>query len=807
MEIAIERAGELLQSVTPGKALPGRSLRKPYMALGAVLAIIGVIGVFSPALMGTQLSRFLDPFGDHPPFSRLKITVEPGDAKVLYGTSLDIKATTEGEVAERVDLVLRMASHDSAEEVLPMFPEGNGQWRATVSNVIVPGTYAVRSGSARSKFYQIEVITVPKLEGVRVRVTAPKYANKAVYEGTVPDGGIAGLAGTKVEIFAKSNRPLSGGAMDLSLEGALTPMNVAMFPIAAGSSEVVGTFDIQKSGKLELAVIDVNGQKSTETFSTQITLLADERPFVRLLQPMVTSFATPSTPIPIEVLAEDDNGVSKVQIYRSLNDSRALPTDIDAPKPNPTQFPVQQQLPLEQYGLKPGDVLKIYARVEDNDPAGAKGAESTIATVRIISEEDYKKMVLSREGMEVLQSKYDQARRRMEAINEAIEKLQEELKKAPGEGEMTEEQRKAMEKLAELMDEHAKEMQKSAMDDLPFDLDQNLKKELEKLAEQLKKEAQEAKKASKTQGMGVKGALDKLSGMKERLAGEKKEFEDKATEPLEHLAKIYPLMEDQAKYIQLYQRQRDLEERLSSMKDKENVDDPKVKARMRDLEKEQADLKENLRNLVEDIQKHADELPDDPKLAELKQTAQDFAKGVQDSVAAEEMANAEMGLSEFSGSRGHSGAKNAADTLEKFLSKCESMGGEGMACLKFSPGLAAGMGNTVQQLLDAAGLSPGSGMSAGSGNGSSASRTSLSNVGIYGKLPTRSQQARSGGGKAERGMSSDGTGRDPNDGRNGAIDVSGQSRTVGEADVIVPVRYKRRVGEYFQRVNDEIGEK
>jgi hypothetical protein len=301
--------------------------------------------------------------------------------------------------------------------------------------------------------------------------------------------------------------------------------------------------------------------------------------------------------------------------------------------------------------------------------------------------------------------------------------------------------------------------------------------------------------------------MDKLSEMKERLGGDKKEFDEKATEPLEHLAKIYPLLEDQAKYIQLYQRQRDLEERLSSMKDKENVDDPKVKGRMRDLEKEQADLKENLRNLLEDIQKHAEELPNDPKLAELKQTATDFAKAVQDSVAAEEMANAEMGLSEFSGSRGHSGAKNAADTLEKFLGKCDSMGGEGMACLKFAPGLSAGLGNTVQQLLDAAGLNPGTGNSAGAGGGASASRTSLNNVGIYGKLPTRSQQARSGGGKADRGMSSDGRGQDNNDGRANAVDLSGKSRTVGEADVIVPVRYKRRVGEYFQRVNDELGEK
>jgi hypothetical protein len=74
-------------------------------------------------------------------------------------------------------------------------------------------------------------------------------------------------------------------------------------------------------------------------------------------------------------------------------------------------------------------------------------------------------------------------------------------------------------------------------------------------------------------------------------------------------------------------------------------------------------------------------------------------------------------------------------------------------------------------------------------------------------MPTRSHMARSGGGKADRGISTDGSGRDNGDGREGGLELSGKGRTVGEADVVVPVRYKRRVGEYFQRVADELGDK
>ena len=40
-------------------------------------------------------------------------------------------------------------------------------------------------------------------------------------------------------------------------------------------------------------------------------------------------------------------------------------------------------LPLSQYGLVPGDEIKLFGRVEDNDPAGPNGAESTVVVVRI----------------------------------------------------------------------------------------------------------------------------------------------------------------------------------------------------------------------------------------------------------------------------------------------------------------------------------------------------------------------------------------------------------------------------------------
>ena len=80
-------------------------------------------------------------------------------------------------------------------------------------------------------------------------------------------------------------------------------------------------------------------------------------------------------------------------------------------------------LPLSEYDLSPGDMLKFFARAEDNDPAGAKGSESQVVSVQIISQEDFEQMVRIRRGMQVLLSKYRAAHRRLETLPSKTEEL------------------------------------------------------------------------------------------------------------------------------------------------------------------------------------------------------------------------------------------------------------------------------------------------------------------------------------------------------------------------------------------------
>jgi len=795
-ELAIERAAGLALQVTPPRAFPMRPVTRAVVAgLGSSLAVALLVVLF-PAVARTQWLRFTDPWGDHPPYSPLTFTVEPGDASVVYGQGLDVRVTTQGAPVERLELVLESGGPPQS---LPMFLEPSGQWRGTIASVTETGHYYVQAMRARSARFRLNVITVPRITQVRFRITPPAYTNIAPYEGPLPSSGIVGLAGTRVDVTATSNRQLSGGKLALTTD--LGPSEVTLAPAAAGGMEVMGSFELMSAGQLRLRVTDTDGQTSTDEFAASLTLLADQRPFVRILEPRPVSFATPDVVLPVALSAEDDYGVARLQVYRSLNDSRPLPTDRPVPQPFAKIADDVYALPLSTYGLEPGDTIKIFARVEDNDPLGAKGAESQIVQIQIISRADFDELIRTQAGLEALQSKYQEAERRMEALAEQLEKLAKEMENQSSDGELTEAQREALQKLADQMANDAAELQKTAGVRLPYDVDRPLTERLQELADKLSQAGKE------TAGLGMPGgakpgdAQKKLAEMRDGLKKQRDAYKKDLGEPLDQLAAAIPLKEDEGRFLMLVEQQKQLAERLAALKGQDGTDDPSQRARLRDLEAEQSQVRAALRDLLADMRTHLTELPDEKQFANLRKTATKFAKELSESGAAEAMAAAETGLAELSGTRGYAGAKEAAEILEKFVGHCNSMGQCASNCLKFSPSVSECLGNSLSQLLAS------SGFDEGSGSGYSARANSMQNVGLYGALPTQQPGLR--GERSDRNAGASATQR-PGDGSPfdaAAVRAGSSLRAAGNQSASVPLRYRKRVADYFQRITDELGDR
>lgn len=821
--MAVERAAMLAEKIAVREAVPVRPLMAAICGLLGMAGVALAIVLTAGSLAAAEYWRFRDPHGDHPPYSRVAFQVEPGNASVVYGAGQEIKVTTAGPTVERLDLVaiptadagnLRNLKRDIAKaEIVSMFGEPGGVWRATLAEVTVPTTYFVRCDAGRSKRFQLAVVTLPKLENVRFRIAPPAYTHAAAYEGVLPPQGLAGLRGTEVTVRARSNRPLSGGSLKIITvaqpaggDTQETYVSHELLPNVSSGHEVVGSFKIQSTGRLEVRVRDVNDQESQDVLSTAIRILRDERPFVRIADPPALSLATPDVALPVSVLAEDDYGIAGVHLYRSLNDSRALPMAFEVPAPAPRRHNPATALAMPTYGLRPGDEIKLYARVEDNDPTHAKGAESEVALVRIISQEDFERLMLTRHAMEVLQARYERARQRMAEIADQIEALRKELDKLPPDAPLSQEMRDKLNELARKMKQHAEAIEASAESTLPFDIDKKMNAKLKDLAAKLGKSAAELEKFTQSDPIpSADEAKEGLDLLAKFCGGNQQQFEQETTRPLSELAKVYRLLQEQSRFVALYKRQKDLADRLESLKNKDDVDDPHVRSRMRDMEAEQYKLREELRNMLQDIEMRAANLPDEDRYTQLRETAEKFAAGLKASGAVDAMQEAESGLAAYSGTRGAQGSREAEQILASFLGKCNSMGQEGRACLTFAPQLSEDLGNTVDQLLASAGMQMGN-EGTGAGVGYSAQSTNLDNVGLFGHLPTMGGDGRDGQNMNAAHLGQGGFAGNYENGEPGHVEPLGTLQAVGAGQGFVPPQYRQRVGEYFEQITDDVGE-
>ena len=138
------------------------------------------------------------------------------------------------------------------------------------------------------------------------------------------------------------------------------------------------------------------------------------------------------------------------------------------------------------------------------------------------------------------------------------------------------------------------------------------------------------------------------------------------------------------------------------------------------------------------------------------------------------------------------------------------MGGCAGGCLKFSPGIGSSMGDSVAQMMaDMMGTGSGVG-GAGGGSGGlggySARRGPGANMGLYGGLPAAIGSAGAGFSENNNAAAVDGGSLASGAYQDDSPDSFGapaETAASGAADAAIPVRYRRRVGDYFRRLAEE----
>jgi hypothetical protein len=834
---AIRSAMGQLERFSPSQIAPWRQLCRPLIAIGGVGFFAILMTLFAPNYMWNQWRRIAYPHLDIPPYSDLMLYLEDKELSIQYGDDIKILASSSKKPRERLELVTQ--TNNGKEYVLPMLSRGSTQWQAMLTDVHDSMDYFVRSGSARSERGKLTVQWTPKITSSRIRITPPEYTRKAVYDGPIPENGIAGLIGTEIVLTLESNRELSVGEIQFRFSDN-TESTLEMLPERkpaskevvlkgvnenASSRSVSVAFTLNREASFEARVRGVDELLSVDSIQSKIRMIQDAKPAVRIVEPKPISFATPDIQLPVVIAAEDDFGLSSLRLYRSLNGSPAtadsIPTDGEA------RLDATVSLALPSYDLRPGDEIELFARAEDNDPSGFKGVESKKTTIKIISVREFQEILMEQQGADALRAKYDAAQRYLEKMSAALAAAEEAAKNAeqsPNDAAAAADLQQKLMDAEKAASQAAQEIEKIAQNASELELDQQLSKMLQEIASDASKAAGMLKDMAEEQkGERPLSQQEKedLNSMRDKVQSDRKDIQEEAIDTIDSLNQAMKLQLDEEQFESLAERQREIAERMESLQT-ENVDDAATERRMAEMEAEQEELRQQLQDLVQSIREHAEQLPNDEENQGLKQSASDFANDLQESQAEPFMRGAQRSLLDSKFEQAAEQAASAADELEELMKQGDRMGQEAQqnASQQFKPGRA---GFDPKQALEqmkqkfGRGKSRGSQLGKGSGQGQGESEgdastpqgnqrggnsrrnTSPANTGLYGSNPKPSPSSQGRSDRISQGAATSSAIAKQDQGKSSSPSVT-ESDAAAQGLQSIPLQYRSRVSDYMQRI-------
>ncbi len=369
------------------QAYPGKWSRR----LG-VVAGLALVAAVLPAF-------FLDAYAD---FSRSLFTswwpavpyelqVEPGNTVAAKGRPLTVTArVVGGRRAGTLPDQCFLVYDDGPDGPKPirMTPQGENQFSYTFGKVEDHFRYQVKAGAAGSDFFRVTAVEPVDLaaNSPKVSITPPSYVKT-----TKPAGESSSLRGhegvrdfsvlqfSQVRWHFHFTRPATEGKIRFAASQRETGENTTSkdFAVALSSNRLEGTLELPAAGPgsfaLTLTLADEHQIITVKELGT-VTIWADAPPRVIEISRGLTtakSKARPEEIVPLQVAAEDDVGLHRVEIEYRINTEPSRFETILLAEGQKKAFKDYSFL-LKDKKLKEGDELRYRLKASDRRQVKAK---------------------------------------------------------------------------------------------------------------------------------------------------------------------------------------------------------------------------------------------------------------------------------------------------------------------------------------------------------------------------------------------------------------------------------------------------
>ena len=766
-----------------------RDIHKAGALAGGALLAWGLLLILNFDLAEIVVPRFLDPHGDHPPYSRLHFKVTADRANVLYGGQVEVRAVAHGRPVDKLWLVAKSGTNETR---AIMFLAPDKSFFQTLVNLREPAEYFVTDGTARSRRFSVGIRFTPQISMVEVTETFPAYTGKPAHTGKLPDDPQSLPEGTRLTFRVASNRPLKSGALALTpVLGGRTNL-VALWP-ETQNTVVTGAFTLAQAVVFDLSVRDVGDLNSTDTKRGRFNLLPDRPPKIFVLEPGRDAVATPDIRVPVRVRAEDDYAVSRVVWLRSHNRSIERPLDMQLKlKDSAQSVEASGVFALDELGVRPGDVIEYYFEAADNYPAGPNVAFSRPFRLQIISREQYETILRQSAARKALFEPYFK-------LGAWLRRMAEHSRSLAAAAERGDASARAdAGELAKQLAQFDEALGKLLNDPAMFDVDNSFRATLGDQRMQLRDAAEKLKSSPGGNGGAPDPkAMKELSQALTQLAQTQ---DEQVEQPAQQIASIVRVVAKADTFVKLAQEQATLAQLLRRFADKTNALTRLEQMEVQELSHQEQRVGEALHKLLDELPELLAAVPADADYDALRGDVKKFLQAVAGAKIEDDLNGAVKTLGEPDTVTGHALAQSAAEKMDRLIGRCNGFPDQAKQCLaaRFQPKLTKpGLGDTVQQIL--ASLNVGNGQGGRDGYG-----LFNEDVALYGpNIELAGEQA---GGRGETGGNA---GLPAEVVANGAPETEStpgeaQGRVKLQPDAKFPLRYRELVGEYF-RVMAEAG--
>jgi hypothetical protein len=337
-----------------------------YGLVGAVtfLALVALLN-WGPPFFQYGFDKLYVQWTSAAPRTLLLIEVMPGDVQIAKGVDQQIKAQLLGFDSADVKLYTQPLA-STAWAPVRMEPDRFGSsFLYLLTEVQSSMHYYVEARDVRSKIYTIKVVEAPRVDKIDITYKFPAYTGMAdqTVEG---DGDISALRGTRVTVNIHASLPVQTARLQFDDQSTIALTQ-------SGDESFSGALTLNRSGSYVVQFSDAGGKPYTASQEFEMEALPDAPPKVTITRPMRDLRATSVEEVFSEVKAEDDIGLSKVELHYSVNGAPEKVVDLYNGEPREKVVTASHTFFLEDFGLRPGDLVSYYGRAIDNNNATGPG--------------------------------------------------------------------------------------------------------------------------------------------------------------------------------------------------------------------------------------------------------------------------------------------------------------------------------------------------------------------------------------------------------------------------------------------------